>query len=173
MKILSFVLSMLGLGSMLGASLIKGKRMNYILGLVLIGNLLIGISYHIDGGINGAVSCYLGAGITLVNYFFEIKNKPIPRVLSIVYMLAFAGLNLVVGIKSGISYLTFIVITASVIFVLCIGQKNGAKYRFWTLVNVGLWLVHDILAKTYGPLTSHAVQFLITLTGTIIHDRKK
>jgi len=173
MKELSFVLSILGLVAMLGASLIKGKRMNYILFLVLLGNLLIGVSYHLDGGINGAVSCYLGAAITFVNFLFERREKAIPKWLTLIYMVAFVGLNIFVSVTGGgITLPTVIAIIAAVVFVLCVGQKNGAKYRFWTLFNVGLWILHDIVALTFGPLVSHAIQFITALTGAILHDRK-
>lgn len=171
MQTLSFVLSILGLASMIIASLIKGPNMKKILFFVFCGNVLVATSYLIGGsGINGAASCYLGGLQAIINYFFDSKNKPLPKWLVVVYVIAFVAVNLAVG---GFSALGLLAIVASLTFVMCIGQKSGAKYRFWTIVNMLLWCTYDILSKSYGALTSHIPLLIFTVAGMIIHDRKK
>lgn len=170
MQVLSFVFSTLGLISMIVASLVKGKSMKVILALVFCGNFFFAVSYLFGGqGINGAASCFVGAAQSIINYFFDSKNKPIPKWLVAVYALAFVAVNLIVGGFSGLGLLAII---ASLSFILCIGQKNGAKYRFWTIVNVVLWCVYDLISGSYGALTSHIPLFIFTVAGMIIHDRK-
>ena len=170
MQALSFVFSTLGLISMIVASLVKGKSMKVILALVFCGNFFFAVSYLFGGqGINGAASCFVGAAQSIINYFFDSKNKPIPKWLVAVYALAFVAVNLIVGGFSGLGLLAII---ASLSFILCIGQKNGAKYRFWTIVNVVLWCVYDLLSKSFGALTSHIPLLIFTVAGMIIHDRK-
>lgn len=172
MQILAYVLSFLGLASMIAASLIKGKRMKLILFFVFCGNALVATSYLVGGsGINGAAACYLGAVQTLINYFFDSKGKALPKWLIAIYAVSIIVLN--IWVARGISALGILVIVASLTFILCIGQKNGAKYRFWTIVNMLLWCTYDILSRSYSVLASHIPQLLFTVAGMIIHDRKK
>ena len=130
---------------MIIASLIKGENMKKILFFVFCGNVLFATSYLVGGsGFNGAASCYLGGVQTIINYFFDSKGKPLPKWLVVVYALSFVGVNLAVG---GFKPLVILAIVACLTFIMCIGQKNGAKYRFWTIVNNSLWCLYDILLK--------------------------
>lgn len=167
MQILSYILSLLGLASMVIASLVKGKNMKTILLFVFMGSMFVATSYLMTGGINGAVSCYIGAAQSIINYFFDAKKKPLPRWLIAVYAVAFVVLNLM----TGFSWLCMLAIVASLTFILCIGQKVGSKYRFWTLVNMGLWCLYDVLSGSFGVLFTHGTQLVFALIGAIIHDR--
>lgn len=168
MALLSYILSLAGLGAMIIASLIKGKNMKTILLFVFAGNILVATSYVLTGGYNGAASCYLGGAQTIINYFFDARKKPLPKWLITVYALAFVGLNLAVG---GFSALGILAIVASLTFILCIGQKVGSKYRFWTLVNMILWCLYDVLSASFGVLFTHATQLIFAVIGMVIHDR--
>lgn len=171
MQTLSYVLSALGLASVVVASLIKGRKMKQILFLVFSSNVLFATSYLFAGsGINGAASCFLGALQAIITYFFDSKNKPLPKWLVALYALGFVAVNLIFG---GFNGMTVLAIVASLSFVMCIGQKNGAKYRFWTIVNSVLWCIYDLLSKSYGALVSHIILLIFTVVGMIIHDRKK
>jgi len=155
---------------MISASLTKGQNMKLILFFVFCGNVLVATSYLIDGsGINGAAACYLGGVQSIINYFFQSKNKPLPKWLIAIYALAIIVLNIAV---SGLSPLGVLVIIASLTFIMCIGQTNGTKYRFWTIVNMVLWCTYDILSKSYSALITHIALLSFTIIGMIVHDRK-
>lgn len=171
MEILSYVLSLMGLASMITASLVKGKSMKTILFLVFCGNIFIAVSYLLGGsGINGAASCFIGGAQAIINYFFDSKNKPLPKWLVAIYAAAFIIVNIWVA---GVNFLCVLAIIASLTFIMCIGQKNGAKYRFWTIVNNVLWCAYDVFSKSFGALTTHIPLLIFTVVGMIIHDRKK
>lgn len=171
-EILAYGFSLLGLASMITASLIKGKNMKKILFFVFGGNFFVAISYFLDGsGLNGAASCVLGCIVTLINYTFESKNKPVPKWLAVIYGVAFTVVNLVVS--KGFSWLGLLAIVACLMFVMCIGQKNGAKYRIWTIVNMSLWVIYDILSGAYSVLPSHIPQLIFPIVGVFVHDIKK
>ena len=171
MQALSYVLSSLGLISMILASLIKGEKMKTILFLVFCGNFLVATSYLAGGsGINGAAACYLGAVQSLINYFFDSKNKPLPKWLVLLYAIAIIVLN--IWVAAGITWLGTLVIVASLTFIMCIGQKDGAKYRFWTIVNMILWCLYDILSASFSALVTHIPLLLFTILGMLIHDKK-
>lgn len=171
MQVLSYILSLLGLACVIAASLVKGKNMKTILFLVFSANVLVAASYLVGGsGINGAVSCFLGAAQAIINYFFDRKGMPLPKWLVAVYALAFICLNLILG---GFTMLCVLAIAASLTFVMCIGQKNGAKYRFWTIVNTALWCLYDLLSHSFGAFLTHIIQLAFTVVGMLIHDVKK
>ena len=170
MQVLSFVLSALGMISMITATILKGENMKKILFLVFCGNVLVATSYLVGGsGFNGAASCYVGSIQAIINYFFDSKGKPLPKWLIAIYALAFIGVNLAVG---GFKPITFLAIAACLIFIMCIGQKNGAKYRCWTIVNNSLWCLYAILTKSYGALATHIPIIIFSVAGIIVHDRK-
>jgi len=172
MLVLSYILSLSGLTCMILASLVKGEKMKTTLFLVFCGNVLVGTSYLFDGsGINGAAALYLGALQTLINYFYESKQKPIPKWLIACYAIAIVILNIAVAGK--VTALGVLVIVASLTFIFCIGQKNGAGYRFWTIINMLLWCLYDILAVVYSALLTHGVLLAFTVVGMIMHDRNK
>lgn len=171
MQVFSYILSLMGLASAITASLLKGKNMKKILFFVFCSNILVAVSYLLAGsGINGAASCFLGGVQAIINYFFESKNKPLPKWLVAIYAVAFIALNLAVG---GFNAIGALAIVASLSFVMCIGQKSGAKYRFWTIVNSVLWCLYDILSKSFGALATHVTLLAFTVIGMIIHDKKK
>ncbi len=172
MSILPVILSIIGLVCMISASLIKGERMKLILFLVFLGNVVVATSYLLDGkGLNGAAACYLGGVMSIINYFFDSRNIPIPKWLIGVYAVAIVALN--IWVAGGVTPLGILVIIASLTFVLCIGQSNGASYRFWTIVNMVLWCTYDFIAPAYPALVTHIPLLLFTVAGMIIHDRKK
>ena len=134
--------------------------MKLILLLVFLCNALIAASYFLTGAFNGAVSCSVGAAMSIINYFFEKKNKPIPMWLIAVYAVAFVAVHL------------FALLGALTLVVgLC--QKSGRKYRFWSLVNTVLWITYDIITLSFGPLSTHAILLVTILAGMVMHDRKK
>ena len=172
MQTLAFVFSILGLVSMISASLVKGERMKLILFLVFCGNILVAVSYLLDGtGLNGAAACFLGGVQTLINYCFDSKGKPLPKWLIVLYAVSIVVLNL--WVAKGVTLLGMLVIVASLTFIMCIGQPNGAKYRFWTIVNMVLWCTYDLIAPAYPSLVTHVSLLIFTVFGMILHDRKQ
>jgi len=142
--------------------------MKLILMLVFITNALIATSYLLTGAYNGAASCCVGAAQSIINYFYERKNKPLPAWLICLYALAFIVVNLLV-----FSHITdLIAMIASLTFIMGISQKNGKKYRIWTLVNTVLWLTYDLVNLSFGPLTTHLIQLTTVFLGMVMHDRK-
>jgi hypothetical protein len=171
LDILAYILSFLGTVSIIASCLVKGKNMKVILSLVFAANVFVAVGYLVGGdGINGAISCFIGAAQAFINYFFERKNKSVPIWLIVIYCVAFAAFNL----ACGFSIPCLVAILASMTFVMCIGQKSGAKYRFWTIFNIVLWCLFDVLSHAYPALLmTHIPQLLFTVLGILIYDRKR
>ena len=171
MQILSYILSSLGLFSMIGASLIKGEKMKQILLLVFCGNFLVATSYLLNGsGINGAASCYLGSVQSIINYFYDSKNKPLPKWLIAVYGLSFIAVNL--WVSGSITPLCILAIIAALTFIMGILQNSGAKFRFWNMTNLVLWCCYDFFSKAYAGLLTHVPLLVFNSVSMLIHDRK-
>ena len=185
MDTLAFIFSTLGLIAMLTSSLLKGKNMKKILILVFLGNAFVAVSYLLGGsGFNGAASCLLGALFSIINYFFDAKEKAIPKWLAVVYGLSFVAVNIIVSFNSIVTLgdtvtidykalvLCVLAIFGTLAFVMCIGQKNGAKYRFWTVMNMIMWCIYDLISGNIQVLITHIIQLSVAVIGMVIHDRK-
>lgn len=185
METLALIFSTLGLIAMLTSSLLKGKNMKKILILVFLGNAFVAVSYLLGGsGLNGAASCILGALFSIVNYFFDANEKPVPKWLAAIYGLSFVAVNIIVSFNSIVTFgdtvsvdykalvLCVLAIFGTLAFVLCIGQKNGAKYRFWTVMNMIMWCIYDLISGNIQVLITHIIQLSVAVVGMIIHDRK-
>ena len=171
MQTLSFITNLLGLALSIVALLVKGKNIEKILLLVLLANSLIAAGYLLGGtGINGAASCLLACVQTLVNYFFEKKNKPLPKTLIGLYLLSYVAVNVAVG---GFSLGSVIAILACSAFVASISQKNGRSYRLCAMANCILWLIYDVVTASYSSIITHATMLAVSIAGFVIHDMKK
>lgn len=170
MKILAYILNLIGLASYISATLLKGKRIKWILVLVMLGNLMTSLGYLCGGtGISGALSGFLATVQTAINYLFDAKDKPIPKWLIVIYLASFVVLNIWVG---GVHYLSFLVIGACFTAVMGVVQKTGAKFRVWTTLNCCIWTAYDLCTHSYGALITHVSLLISTVLGTIINDRK-
>ena len=169
MDILAFVLSTLGTISICLPSFVKGKDMKLILLFVFSANVLVATSYLLTGAYNGAVSCFIGGAQTIINFFYDRKNKPLPVWLICIYAAAFIVMNLLVFAQ----WADLVAMLASLSFILCIGQKNGARYRLCTALNSSLWITYDLISASYGPLVTHGILFGSVIFGILVHDLKK
>ena len=169
MEILSYALSVLGLGCLLLASVTKGERMRRILFLIFMANILIPLSYIIGGeGINAAASGFVGSVMAIVNYFFQSKKKPIPKWLLLIYMLIFVVLN--IAISGGISLPCVLVILGALTFVMCIAQGSGIPYRLWSIANSVIYCVYDVVIGSYNALITHGALLLFAIGGLLFVD---
>lgn len=169
METLAFILSTIGTVCICIPPLLKGKNMKLILLLVFSANITVAASYLLTGAYNGAASCFIGGAQAIINYFFDRKNKKLPIWLIVIYALAFIGVNLMVFNH----IFDLVAMLASLTFIMCVGQKNGRKYRFWTFINTALWMTYDILKASYGPLLTHAILMGTVIFGIIVHDIRK
>ena len=169
MDTLAFILSILSTICICIPSFIKGKNMKLILLFIFSANTLVATSYLLTGAYNGAVSCFIGSAQTIINFFYDRKSKPLPVWLICIYSAAFICMNLLVFSL----WTDLIAMIASLSFILCIGQKNGAKYRLCTVLNSSLWITYDLISGSYGPLVTHSILFGSAIFGILIHDLKK
>ena len=171
MQALSFIANFIGLSLVILASLSKGSKMSTILILVLFGNLFVSVGYLLAGtGINGAASGLLATVQTFINYFFERKGKPVPKILVGIYALSFIALNVFV---SEFNFYSIIAILACMLFLACILQKNGKNFRICGILNTLVWIIYDVLTHSYAAIMTHGMLLIVNIIGVIIHDIKR
>ena len=171
MAYLSTILSAAAVMFSILASLTKGKEnIIKILIFMFLCNFSMAMSYVVQGtdGINGSISCFIGAIACIANFFFTSKEKEIPLWLSGLYAVCFTTLNLI----TGINFAAIIAVIACLCFVFSIIQKNGAMFRIWTVSNTVLWCVFDIIQGLNQQLISHIILLAFYIIGMIINDRK-
>jgi len=169
MEKLAVVLSTLGTVCVCTSSLLKGKNMKLILILAFATNALLATSYVLTGAYNGAVTCFVAAAQTIVNYLFQRKGRPIPVWLIAVYALSFTVVNLFTFHRIA----DILALLAALTFIGEICQKNGKRFRLWKLANTSLWIAYDLIARSFGPLSTHVILLVTILVGMVLHDRKK
>ena len=134
MDVPAFVLSTLGAICLCIPPLIKGKTMRMILLLVFSANVCIALNYALTGAYTGAATCCIGAGQTIINFFFERKEKALPKWLIVIYALVFTIVN--VAFFKHVA--DIFALLAALVFVLGISVGDGRKYRLLALINTGL-----------------------------------
>ena len=171
MPIEVYICNGLGLLAFIAALLTKGKKMGLILFLNFAGNTLMGVAYLLGGnGINGALSSFLGGLLAIITYFFDAKEKSLPKWLIAVYAVSFLAVNLFGG---AISWFTALALGACMCYIMALLQKSGKIFRFWSLSNSAIWCIYDFCTQSYGSLAVHIVLLVIAIVGMIVHDRKK
>lgn len=167
---MAYILSITALVVMTIPSVVKGKNMKIILILLSIGNGLMGTSYLLDGGINGAVSSFIGVVTTAINLCFEVKKLPVPNWLTAIYIAVSVVMNL--AVSRGLTVGVALVIIAGVAYKIGVTRKTGSGYRFWIFFNLFVWCIYDIISGSYGVLVTHGAQLVVNVAGMVIHDRK-
>ena len=174
MGILAYLCSILSFASSVSSGMIKGKskkQFGFMLILTFFSNLFAGLGYLFNAaGINGAMSCALGCIVAVVNYFYRVGNKSIPKVVLGFYYIGFFVINI---INRNTFILTTIAILATFSFVVNLSQKDGKKFRLWKMVNNFLWLSYDIISKSYNQIPLHVAIIVFTGLSSLYYDRKR
>lgn len=161
--ILSFVAMVLGLIEPFG------KNMKIILAFNFTGNLLVGLSYLLVGGMSGALICFVACVQVIINFLFDLKGKKIPRWLVAIYMIAFLSANLLTFAK----WYDIFALAAAMLFVISVAQSNAKNYRVLYFLNSTVWILYDFLAGAYGNLLTHICLFVATIISIIVRNKQE
>ena len=145
------------------------KKMKTVLVFSFIGNVLVGISYILVGGISGSVICFTAAVQLLINYSFTVRERKIPAAVITVHAAAFLAVNLIT-FKAWYDVFALI---ASMLFVLSVAQSNAKYYRAIYIPNCPVWIAYDFMAKAYGNLLTHIVLTIALAGAVFIRDGRR
>lgn len=144
------------------------KKMKTVLVFSFMGNVLVGTSYVLVGGISGSAICFTAAIQLLINYSFTARGKKIPMGFVIAHSAVFLAVNLIT-FKAWYDVFALI---AAMLFVLSVAQSNAKYYRAIYIPNCLVWIAYDFMAKAYGNLLTHIVVLLALLGAIFVRDRK-
>ena len=146
-----------------------GKNMRTILLFNLAGNLLVGVNYIFTNSISGAAICAVACAQVVINYFFDVKNKKVPKKLVILYAVAFLSVNL----GTFAAWYDIFSLLAALLFVISVAQSDAKYYRILYASNSSLWIFYDIFSKSFGNLATHSILLVGTTLAMTIRDRKR
>lgn len=132
-------------------------------------NISCALNFFFLGSITGCFINTFGAIETFINYKFDSKNKSIPIYIISIYVIV----NLILGFISYKNIIDLLPIINSLIFVTSVCAQKESIIRKIMFVNQSIWLIFDILTKSY-TLTICSVLTLISIIISIIrYDIKK
>ena len=131
-----------------------------------VANLLVGISYVLVGGVSGALICVIAGIQLLINFILNIKGKKVPIWLIIAYSVAYCAVNIMTFSK----WYDIFSLVAALSFVWSMSQSNSKYYRILLIVNIGSWLIYDILAQAYGNMLMHIASVMSILIAIYVRD---
>lgn len=158
MNILAQLFGLLGL--IINIVGIQFKKKRKILITFLLANLIFGISFLFLKGYSGAAICLVAGIQSSIHYIFINKNKKFPLYLIILYII----IPIIIGFFTYKSLIDIFPVFASILFTFSIIQKKERKIRFFTLFNILMWMIYDIIIGAYTA----ALDDLIFLTSTLI-----
>lgn len=165
----SYVLS--AIATVLGICEPFNKKMAAVLVFNLAGNMLVGVSYLLAGGagaLSGAIICFVACIQVFINFWFARYDKKVPRIMLVIYLISFVGVNLAI-FKA---WYDVFALGAAICYVFSISQHRPGTYRILYCANSMLWITYDIMASTYGNLSTHIALAVFTLISMYVNDRK-
>ena len=157
------------------------KKMKYVILGQIIANTLLGLQYVIEGAFSAAVTIPPALALTIISFYYDAKNKPIPKNLIKAFIGIFAAVIVgqsVIEAVTGKAMLNavallltnILVFSALVFFVLSITRKKSYQARICSGTNCFLWLIYDIILAPSAIIT-HGVILAFIIAGAIRLDR--
>lgn len=145
------------------------KNIKWILVCQLICNGIGALSYILLGGLSGCGIYLVALAQSIIYYFFRVRNKKAPIVLSIAFLCAY----LICSATTFKSSIDFISALAALSCALSIMQEKPSLYRVFMLLNGAIWMIYDMGVGAYTMIISHIATTLSAAVGIIRLDIKK
>lgn len=145
------------------------NKKNQILIMYVISNWSYAINFVLLGAYTGAMICFIGGAQTLINNFFDSKNRNIPKFLLVIYM--FISVSL--GVISYSSLIDVMPIICSVIYIILITIKKESNIRKLTLLDMIIWTIYDFIVMAYSAAIFDFSIVISTVIGMYRYDFKK
>lgn len=166
-KILGYLVLITALASM------QVKKMAYLVILQCASNIFVVTQYLLRGEFSAMGICTLGAILTLMVFFFNIKEKSVPIPILVFFIVA--GIGVTIGViigDGGFDPRDHIVpLVAWVFFNVAMMQSKSWIARALMTVNSSLWLLHNVVNFNLSLIITYSVLVITSLIGILRLDR--
>lgn len=144
------------------------KRKTIFVALLLL-NLFAALNFVFLGNFPPAYICFFAVLEMVINYLFERKKKPVPKIIIGIYIIV----NILLGAISFAGPLDLIPIFCALIFCATLLTKKEQNIRKLTVLNQVLWLIFDITAMAYFFAVSNVLTIISTTIALYRFSKKR
>lgn len=145
------------------------KNKNQIIFLFILANLFSSINFLLLHSYAGAIICFFAIMQTMINKIFEKKNRPVPKLVILFYIV----ISILLGLITFSGIVDILPIICSILYTITIIQEKEKNIRKISLVNIILWIIYDIVCLAYTAAISDLLTTISTLIGIYRLDYKK
>lgn len=153
------------------------RDMKYVLASQVVANLLLMLNYALLDAWSGATIAIIATVQTLIMFFVRLTDGKIPEksttILTVILTVAFMVIFAYSSIQTYKGPVDILSMLASLIFCVCIAQKNAFLCRLFILINAALWIGYDIGTLAYTTIITHVLSLSSAAMGIIRLDLKK
>lgn len=121
-------------------------------------NLASALNFLFLDSLSGSYICFFAMIETVINYFYDTKNKKVPLLIVILYII----INIALGLLGYNTILDLIPIACALLYCATVCTKRESNIRKLMLGNQTLWLVYDIVNKAYMFSISNILTIIST-----------
>lgn len=128
-----------------------------------IGNLLIGISYLLQGGASSFWLCMIGNINLLINLRYLKLEKKAPWSITLV----FVGINFISTLLSWTGWLSPVPFVAGLCGTIAGRQQKPKFYRLFMLMNATIWFAYDVFLMAWTNALVHGCLLVSAVVGIL------
>ena len=149
------------------------KKMQIIVAIEFLMNLLTAVQYYLLGGISGAYVSIAAivhtAALMAYDKFGDQSSRKIPNIICGL----FAAIYVAIGVCSFSSWFDIFPVVATVLFSLSVVQTKSSNYRIIRIINAVVWIVYCLCSRAYSLILAHALGIVSGITAILRLDVKK
>ncbi len=126
-------------------------------------NLSSALSLLFLDSLSGSLICFFAVFETILNYCFDSRNKKVPTIIIIAYIIV----NLILGISVFATWIDALPIVCSIIYCFMVYVKQESTIRKLTFSNQTIWLIYDIYVKSYLFSVSNILTIISAVTSMV------
>ena len=145
------------------------KQKRHMIIMFMLANLFSTFNFILLHSYSGAFICFLSIIQIFINYFFERKQREIPKILIGTYII----ISIICGLITFKNCIDILPIMSSILYTLSIVQKEEKNIRKIVLLNSVLWTIYEFTTMAYTAGMSDAFMAVSTIIGMYRFDYKK
>ncbi len=163
-ELFSLICGIISVVTVAGSMLFKNIKLTLLINLIC--NIAGAMPYLVKGEISACGLYFVAAAQCIVFIGYRLFKKEPPKY----YTGAFAAMFILVSVLGFQKPLDILAMFAAVTCALALAQKTSTMYRVIMVANGGIWLLFDILSKTYDMVPAHIITVVAAIIGILRLD---